>query len=75
MHREYKNPALLESVRKEEPLRIREIDIWEEGMPFDRYDSENGFVHATGREYWDTFPGCWRAEYEDDPTVNLPTTE
>lgn len=56
-------------------MRIREIDIWEEGMPLDRYDSENGFVHATGREYWDTFPGCWRAEYEDDPTVNLPTTE
>ena len=56
-------------------MRIRDIDIWEEGMPLDRYDSESGFVHATGREYWDPFPGCWRTEYEDDPTVDLPTTE
>lgn len=56
-------------------MRIREIDIWEEGMPFDRYDRESGFVHATGREYWDSFTESWRTEYEDDPTVDLPTTE
>ncbi len=60
---------------KEMAIRIREINIWEEGMPLDRYDNEAGFVHATGREYWDPFPGCWRTEYEDDHTVNLPTTE
>lgn len=49
----------------------REIEA--EGMPFDRFD--NGvFVHATGFEYWDPIPGCWRTEYEDDPSY-LETLE
>ena len=41
-------------------------------MPFDR----NG-VHATGREYLEYVNGipCWFAEYEDSPTVDLPTTD
>lgn len=55
--------------------RIRYIDLEDGGMPFDRFDNEKGFVHATGREYWDPFPGCWRAEYEDDSTVDLPVSE
>lgn len=45
----------------------REINLEEAGMPFDRFDGEK-FVHATGFEYWDPIPGCWRAEYEDDPS-------
>lgn len=52
-------------------IRIREI---EGDMPLDRWDGEK-YVHATGREYWDEFPGCWRAEYEDDDTVGLLTNE
>lgn len=60
--------------QKDYMTKIREIDR-EEGMPFDRFDRDTGFVHATGREYWDPFPGCWRTEYEDSPTVDLPTTE
>lgn len=54
-----------------EQIRIRNI---EGDMPLDRWDGEQ-FIHATGREYWDEFPGCWRTEYEDDDTVDLPTTE
>ena len=57
-----------------EDVRIRWIPD-DEGMPFDRYDAEVGFIHATGREYWDPFPGCWRVEYEDSATVGMPTTE
>ena len=41
----------------------REIDG---DIPLDRYSLEDGFVHATGFEYWDNVPGCWRTEYEDD---------
>lgn len=52
-------------------IRIREI---EGDMPLDRWDGEK-YVHATGREYWDEFPGCWHAEYEDDDTVGLLTNE
>lgn len=45
-------------------------------MPFDRADNSGfGLVHATGREYWDDFPGCWRAEYENDWTVDYPVTD
>ena len=44
-------------------------------MPFDKFDMETGFVHATGREYWDDFPGCWRTEYEDSWTVDYPVTD
>ena len=51
-------------------MKIRFIDETE-GMPLDRWDGEQ-YVHATGREYWDPYPGCWRAEYEDDETVDLP---
>lgn len=45
----------------------REINLEEAGMPFDRFDNGT-FVHATGFEYWDPIPGCWRTEYEDDPS-------
>ena len=37
-------------------------------MPFDKFDRGEGFIHATGFEYWDDYPGCWRVEYEDDPS-------
>lgn len=55
--------------------RIRYIDLETEGMPLDRFDQDTGFVHATGREYWDPVPGCWRTEYEDSATAGLPVTE
>ena len=54
-------------------MKIRFIDETE-GMPLDRWDGEQ-YVHATGREYWDPYPGCWRAEYEDDETVDLPVNQ
>lgn len=46
-------------------------------MPFDKFDMGTGFVHATGREYWDDFPfpGGWRTEYEDGWTVDYPVTD
>lgn len=55
--------------------RIKYIDLETEGMPLDRFDQDTGFVHATGREYWDPVPGCWRTEYEDSATAGLPVTE
>ena len=54
-------------IYKEEKIMAKFIRKEIEGdMPFDRFDMEKGFVHATGFEYWDPFPGCWRVEYEDD---------
>lgn len=53
-------------------MKIRFID--ETDMPLDRWDGER-YVHATGREYWDPYPGCWRSEYEDDETVDLPVNQ
>ena len=44
-------------------------------MPFDRFDMGTGFIHATGREYYDDFTQSWRTEYEDDWTVDYPVTD
>lgn len=45
-------------------------------MPFDRADGSGfGLVHATGREYFDDTIDDWRAEYENDWTVDYPTTD
>ena len=53
-------------------MKIRFIES--DDMPLDRWDGDH-YVHATGREYWDPYPGCWRAEYEDDETVDLPVNQ
>lgn len=41
-------------------------------MAFDRWDGDQ-FIHATGREV--LIDGIWTTEYEDSPTVDMPTTD
>ena len=37
-----------------------------DSMPFDRFEDGKGFIHATGREWWDETHQQWVTEYEDE---------
>lgn len=34
-------------------------------VPFDKYEDGTGFIHATGREWWDENHQIWLTEYEE----------
>ena len=41
-------------------------------MPFDRFEDEKGFIHATGRAICTEY-GVFEDEYEDSDTQDIPT--